>query len=527
MRAQLVFVALLVAAVSASFADEEFDLVMLAEREAAGAIPAHLRLNPETYASAEAARKAAEDELRKLGEEIDATADVKAVAEKEALNLAKEAVSDPWHSDMNGIKVDLGHDGAYAEPEMPKTDGNVRFEEEVPAVAAPAPLPIVDTQNEQIAKQKSAADVPVVKHTKMSQIEKDATKAMKPVKDRLPDAAEHLIEEEHGTRPGAPQFGSPQLNLPIGGSMQMPGFGMQMPNFGQFGMPQAPPAIKLQAPDLECAGEQCQKAAKCQGADCQKTAAKMPKAPTMMMGQMPMGMPQMQMPQMPQMQMPQMGQQMPQMGQQMPQMPQYQNLFPPGVVNQGAVPQMPQVPQQMPSFMQQMPLGSNQFPQMMQQMTQMLQGQQAPQLGANMQNMPQQPFGSVPDPQQTLQSMPQLLPQMMNFVPQLMGQMGQSMLGQMPNVMQQFPTTMQQMPTIQAPGATDFLQTEKAAQLEEDADEAEKEAAPAKPAATHAAHLAPHKAHKVAKHPAKHHGADQEVHIGNIHGGAPRQQMKH
>jgi len=298
--------------------------------------------------------------------------------------MAIATANDPYHSDMDGIKVDLGNSGDYA-----VADEIVPAKKAVPIkkvviqepFAAKTPKVQIDVQNEQVRTQGSTEDVPVVAHIKKI----NSRLALKPKHEAIPDGSNHLIEDERsvferGTRPQAYNYG--------------------MPLFGQMPAPLFPlhnvlkSSEQLRAPDLECNGADCQGSAKAeqpafnaipqyqslfppgvfQMAQNQPPQG-MPFMPMDMMKQMAqmMAIPQNQPTAMPQAQaqnvwsvpnLPQMMQTMPQMLPQMMQaMPQMMNQM-----DQSLLQQMPQVMQQVPQMMQQMPQMMQQMPQMMQQM---------------------------------------------------------------------------------------------------------------------------------------------------------------
>eukprot|EP00299_Pterocystis_sp_00344_P004598 c15863_g1_i1.p1 GENE.c15863_g1_i1~~c15863_g1_i1.p1 ORF type:complete len:355 (+),score=75.81 c15863_g1_i1:144-1067(+) len=277
-----------------------------------GAIPAHLRLNPKLYTSAEEARRAAEEELKSLGEEIETPKQLEDKAVKEALSMASETESDPFHSDVEGIKVDLGHTGDYAAPEeehKPVPVQETKIETVQPVAEPQAP-------SNQLVSQFSESDVPMAKHSK-----KQATLSPK-------------AERFDGTRPSAPQFNSfASMGFP---SMPLAGFQSQMPQ-------------ALQAPDLSTQVPQ-------------------------MFGNSPQTAPQMmqppQLPQFPQFnQMPMFGQ-IPQGTQfpQLPQLPQFDQL--------SQFPQANLMPQFQSFMQSSQPMNPQQIPNMLQQMSQFLQPSQ-------------------------------------------------------------------------------------------------------------------------------------------------------
>jgi len=337
-----------------SFKDNhDYDLAFLAEQESLGSIPALMRLNPKLYATAAEARKAAEEELGKLGEEVESPSTMTKTAETEAMQMAKTAASDPAHAELEGVKVVLGNDGVYS-------DSAAQTVQPTKAV-----VETVDVQNEQTKKQQDESDVPVVKHVKVS----PQAKAMMPFKDLV--STGYLLPDEDtvmSVRPVAPQFGNmrmqafgppqtvlnlqaPDLDSPVTASQQVAN------NFFPTGVAPAassnnvnslfPSVIPQTVPDLN------------------KSAPQVAPAPLQQLPSMPTQIPAMmqQITQMLQ------GAQNPfQSGMQMPQFP-----APMAPQQQSIQPNMlPQMFQQMPMMMQQMPqnmpaFGQQMMPQMMQQ----------------------------------------------------------------------------------------------------------------------------------------------------------------
>eukprot|EP00301_Raphidiophrys_heterophryoidea_P009829 c14831_g1_i1.p1 GENE.c14831_g1_i1~~c14831_g1_i1.p1 ORF type:complete len:424 (-),score=116.02 c14831_g1_i1:88-1359(-) len=353
---------------------------------------------PKLYSSVDEAKKAAEEELKTLGEEVDSNTPAAHKAEQEALKIAANAAVDPMHEGMEGMQVDLGQvEDEHPVPKSAPVANNIPRPATQPIFVAP--VRFVDTQNEQATKpQSKSSDVPLAHHNaqqKKAQFRAATFRSVSetPRNDGVPAPSHNLMSDD-----SLPMFGASRPSAPqVWGQMPTNTMGMFMPQQQQQQLLFQQPQFNLIAPDLSscdpadamCTQKQLfahvgnsqspvfpqlegnvfeklnQASTLEKVADQQApTQMQVPQMPTFQFPQLMSQMPQMQLPQMPQLQFPQFPQmQMPQM-----QMPQMQ--FPPMQIPMMQTPfAVPQAQQPQGMFPQQMvpQMGSQQFPGMFNQ----------------------------------------------------------------------------------------------------------------------------------------------------------------
>merc|ERR1712226_127681 len=173
------------------------------------------------YASEEEAIKAAEEQLAAMGDVVSSPSVVTGKAEAEALRLANEAKAAPEHSDMTGVKVELGEvEGVEsADNKEGAAVSSTEQEEKKTTEDAVVEKVKVDTHNEG-KEQRLVDEVTDAKRHHLRRnsrgVHLNQQLSVKPAPEMLPDGSFNLLDDEGhrpayqgmiGSRPSAPQFG--------------------------------------------------------------------------------------------------------------------------------------------------------------------------------------------------------------------------------------------------------------------------------------------------------------------------------
>eukprot|EP00300_Choanocystis_sp_HF-7_P030046 c38798_g1_i1.p1 GENE.c38798_g1_i1~~c38798_g1_i1.p1 ORF type:complete len:221 (+),score=45.93 c38798_g1_i1:31-663(+) len=178
--------------------------------------------SPVLYSSVDEARRAAEEELSKLGELIDTSEPVSAKAETEALKLVTEAEKNPMHQDLYGATVDLGAIDDPADRVAPETATSEH------KAAPKLELPV--NKNEQSKTQVSEADIPMAHRATGTHGASHGTRPVPQFFGQMPQFQPALFGQMGAQIPQPMQFMQmmqPQIQAMLKALPQLPG----LPNY--------------------------------------------------------------------------------------------------------------------------------------------------------------------------------------------------------------------------------------------------------------------------------------------------------